>query len=158
VDYGSGGGPMSRVLRERGIDAVSWDPVDNEALPEGKTFDVVTCFEVFEHAASTQSTTREILGLLAPDGVVVFSALTADHLPYHDVGYWYIAPRNGHITIYSRKALKTLFALFGYKVHHFNDNVHKAYKELPVWLAPPRTVNVRDSIDDGLPSPRADAP
>ena len=138
LDYGSGNGLMSQVLCERGIDATSWDPVNNEALPDKKDFDVVTCFEVFEHAASPQATNKEILTFLAPSGVVVFSTLTTDQLPYRDVGYWYIAPRKGHITIYSRKALKTLFAGFGYKVHHFNDNVHMAYRDLPAWLAPAR--------------------
>ena len=135
LDYGGGEGRTAALLRERGIAATSWDPLASTALPPGDTFDVVTCFEVFEHTTRPRATAEDALRFLAPQGVLLFSTLTAEGLPPRHVDYWYLAPRNGHVTIYSKAALKTLFAQLGCTVHHFNDNVHMAYRRLPAWLA-----------------------
>jgi 2-polyprenyl-3-methyl-5-hydroxy-6-metoxy-1,4-benzoquinol methylase len=138
LDYGGGSGLMAELLRQKGVAATSWDPMTANPLPDKHHFDVVTCFEVFEHTASPTATAKSALGLLGRNGVLLFSTLTADALPPREVGFWYIAPRNGHITIYSKKSLRTLFAKFGYKTHHFNDNVHMAYQELPAWVTSER--------------------
>jgi hypothetical protein len=135
LDYGGGEGVTAHLLRERGIDAVSWDLMTEDSVPQRAHFDVVTCFEVFEHTATPRMTAEDALTFLGGEGVLLFSTLTVEELTPRDITSWYIAPRNGHITIYSKKALKTLFAQLGCTVHHFNDNVHMAYKKLPPWLA-----------------------
>ena len=138
LDYGGGAGRTAELLRARGIAATSWDPMTSAALPPGALFDVVTCFEVFEHTPVPLATAEDALRLLDPKGVLIFSTLTADELPPRAVHAWYIAPRNGHITIYTKTALKVMFERFGCTVHHFNSNVHMAYRQLPAWLAPQR--------------------
>ena len=136
LDYGGGTGLTAAVLRDKGIAAISWDPMREEAQPVQSRFDLVTCFEVFEHTATPRSTAENALTFLDHKGVLLFSTLAIDTLTPRDAGFWYIAPRNGHITLYSPKSLQALFAPLDCNVHHFNDNVHMAYRTLPAWLSP----------------------
>jgi len=136
LDYGGGNGKLAGLLRKDGLDAHSWDPMDAaHAPPPSDSFDFVSAFEVLEHTPEPVATVREALGLLGPRGVLLFSTLTIDHVPPRGMDHWYIAPRNGHITIYTRRALDTLFAQEGFRVHHFNDNLHMALNNDPDWLS-----------------------
>ncbi|MDE1184354.1 class I SAM-dependent methyltransferase [Paraburkholderia sp.] len=135
LDYGGGDGKLSALLRAHGVDAHSWDPMNAaDSAPPPLSCDVVTAFEVLEHTPTPRESVAEALGVLNAQGVMLFSTSTIDHLPARAIDYWYIAPRNGHITIYSSLALDTLFAQFGYRVHHFSNNLHLAVKEPPAWL------------------------
>lgn len=137
LDYGGGSGLMARALREKGLSAVSWDPMKPEVPPEPHTFDIVTCFEVLEHTPTPKKSAKEILAFLAPAGVVIFSTLVSDSWSPCDVNFWYVAPRNGHITIHTKNSLRTLFGAFGYRVHHMTDDVHMAFQTPPSWMMAP---------------------
>ncbi|HEY4354033.1 MAG TPA: class I SAM-dependent methyltransferase, partial [Paraburkholderia sp.] len=135
IDYGGGNGQLAALLRERGVDGYSWDPMgDDENKPPSGSFDLVTAFEVLEHTPAPVATVEQALGFLNGRGAMLFSTLTIDHLPPRAMDFWYIAPRNGHITIYTQQSLQSLFARFGYRVLHFNPNFHLALKEAPDWL------------------------
>lgn len=136
VDYGGGNGRLARALTECGVDATSWDPmVSDTVIPPPESFDFVSAFEVLEHTPDPVDSVREALGLLNHQGVLFFSTLTIDHLAPRAMDHWYIAPRNGHITLYTKRALTTLFGQFDYHVHHFSSGVHMALREAPAWLA-----------------------
>jgi len=135
LDYGAGQGMMARILREHELDCVSWDPmVQAEPFQAGGRYDLVTSFEVFEHTPTPVHTAREALSVLGDDGVLLFSTLTVDRLAHRDVGFWYIAPRNGHITIHTRRSLQRLFGQLGWRVHHLSDGLHLAYKKKPAFI------------------------
>lgn len=135
LDYGGGNGGMAALLKSGGIDASSWDPFGSDgALPASKAFDFVSAFEVFEHTVDPVATAKESLGLLTEKGVLFFSTLTMDHVPPRGMDNWYIAPRNGHISLYTNRALEALFGGFGYHVHHFSAGTHMAIDETPEWL------------------------
>ncbi|MEA3126124.1 MAG: hypothetical protein QOD67_3143 [Caballeronia sp.] len=130
LDYGGGNGKLTALLREGQVDASSWDPMaEDEEMPPSGSFDFVSAFEVLEHTPQPLTSVQQALGLLKRRGVVLFSTLTIDALPPRAIDHWYIAPRNGHITIHTRQSLHTMFAKFGYRVHHFNDNLHLALNE-----------------------------
>jgi SAM-dependent methyltransferase len=136
LDYGGGNGKLAGLLREGGLDAQSWDPMDAAGTPPpAERFDFMSAFEVLEHTPDPVATVREAVGMLGSRGVLLFSTLTVDHVPARGMDNWYIAPRNGHITLYTRHALDTLFAQEGYRVHHFNDNLHLALNHDPDWLS-----------------------
>ncbi len=135
LDYGGGNGLLAGLLRARGIAASSWDAMIDTGRPEPAAFDVVTSFEVFEHTTNPVATCAQALSCLRPQGVLLFTTLTVDTLPPRSAQFWYIAPRNGHVTIHTRASLARLFARFGYNLHHFSDVLHVALREVPPWLA-----------------------
>jgi SAM-dependent methyltransferase len=135
LDYGGGNGKLAGLLREGGVDSHSWDPMDETGdVPPSGSFDFISAFEVLEHTPEPLATVQQALGLLNERGVLLFSTLTVDHVPARGMDNWYIAPRNGHITLYTRRSLQTLFDSMGYRLHHFNDNLHMALNEVPAWL------------------------
>ena len=109
LDYGSGSGLFAQGLRSRGFDAVqTYDPFSSPARPQGR-FDVITCFEVLEHTIAPRACLDDIASFLEPGGCILFS--TGIQLADIDVlraNWWYIAPRNGHVSIYSLNSLARL--------------------------------------------------
>jgi 2-polyprenyl-6-hydroxyphenyl methylase/3-demethylubiquinone-9 3-methyltransferase len=109
LDYGSGAGVFVRGMRERGYRHIeAYDPFSNPLRPEG-TFDIITCFEVVEHLADPVATLGDMKSLLRADGCIIFSQTVqpADILAIRG-NWWYLAPRNGHISTYSEEALVAL--------------------------------------------------
>lgn len=135
LDYGGGNGKFAALLRQKGISAESWDPMEeNQGHFSEASFDIVTSFEVFEHTPDPHASTAEALRFLKPEGVFLFSTLTEESGPPRTTDHWYIAPRNGHITIYTKESLRQLFSQHGYQLLHFSELTHLAYKTLPAWL------------------------
>jgi SAM-dependent methyltransferase len=130
LDYGSGAGRMVEILRERGFSAVeAYDPISSPHRPRG-TFSLVTCFEVLEHTPDPMGLMKDIVSYLADDGVVYFSTgLCTPEILAGGLANWsYCAPRNGHISFYSRETLFHLAREFG--LHHawFDDARHIFYR------------------------------
>jgi 2-polyprenyl-6-hydroxyphenyl methylase/3-demethylubiquinone-9 3-methyltransferase len=135
LDYGGGTGLFAKVLTESGFRATTYDPFSAPARPQG-AFDLITCFEVMEHAPFPHTTAADMVSLLAPDGVILFSTLTQP-ANFDELGlrWWYVAPRNGHVSMYSRRALAILFEKHGLQLTSLTDLVHLAYRQLPPFAA-----------------------
>ena len=125
LDYGGGDGYLAAFLRDKGIDAASFDPVLDPRDPGGG-FDLVTAFEVFEHTTTPVETARAASDALAPDGTLLFSTLLHDDIAAQDMSSWYIAPRNGHVSIHTRKSLARLFGDLGFTARHLSPGLHLA--------------------------------
>ena len=78
-------------------------------LPQvDRKFDIIVSCEVVEHLPDPVGTFRMIRGWLKRGGVFAFQ--TAYYDPRHcDRDWWYIGPKNGHISLYSAKSLDYLF-------------------------------------------------
>jgi len=124
LDYGGGAGLLSQLLVEACFDSWSWDMLHDTARPDGD-FDLISCFEVFEHTPTPRETLADLLSFLRPGGVVLFSTLTLGPLPFHDASHWYIAPRNGHVSIHSDDSLRLLFG-DGWHVEKLSEAYHLA--------------------------------
>jgi len=118
LDYGGGNGLTAALLRENGWAFDSYDPFGHTDLSPDRIgrYNFCSAFEVFEHTPDPVGSLRDIIektrsgrlmiliGTGVNDGVV--SKETR-------LSWWYAAPRNGHVSLYSRKSLQTLAANFG---------------------------------------------
>jgi SAM-dependent methyltransferase len=137
LDYGGGNGLLSKLLRESNWDSVSYDPfVDGEVDP-GRfgRFDFITAYEVFEHVPDLQILLTSLCALLTHNSLLLFSTLISDGNieTKKRLDWWYASPRNGHISLFSRKSLSILAEGRGFKFGSFSNGLHVFYKTMPVW-------------------------
>jgi 2-polyprenyl-6-hydroxyphenyl methylase/3-demethylubiquinone-9 3-methyltransferase len=137
LDYGGGNGTLSAALREYGFQtALTYDPMvpGFSSRPEGK-YDLVTSFETLEHVPDPVGSVADILEYSAEPGLIFFSTLVqpAD-FDRQRLNWWYVGPRNGHISLFSKRALAMVWNRFGYKVASLTDDIHFAFRTLPSFL------------------------
>jgi SAM-dependent methyltransferase len=136
LDYGGGNGVLARALTEAGFRATTYDPFTVfSARPEGP-FDLITCFEVLEHSPFPDRTVSDMSRLLANEGIILCSTLTQpSNLDELGLRWWYAGPRNGHVSLYSRRALTILFQKHGLGLVSLSDLVHLAFRKLPAFAS-----------------------
>jgi hypothetical protein len=138
LDFGGGNDVFCNTLRAHGFSgAITYDPIvpEHASRPDGK-FDLVTCFETFEHLPDPLASAALILECLSETGLVLFSTSTQpSDFEKTGLAWWYIGPRNGHISIFSKRALAVLWGRYGYKTISLTDNIHLAFRTLPSFLA-----------------------
>ena len=118
LDYGSGAGVFAGRMREAGFRHIeSYDPFSSPERPSG-LFDIATCFEVLEHTPDPAGLIGDIRSFLRDDGCILFSQTVQppDILSLRG-NWWYLAPRNGHISTYTEEALAHLGARHGLVPH-----------------------------------------
>lgn len=114
LDYGSGAGVFAENLRMLGFESVSeYDPFSNPHRPSG-LFDVITCFEVIEHSPNPRELLADICSFLAPGGMLIISTgIQPPNFQQLRGSWWYVGPRNGHVSIFSQYARAYLMQSFG---------------------------------------------
>ena len=137
LDYGGGDGLLSKLMGEAGFASRSHDPFVNKdvALDALGQFDLVSAMEVFEHVPDVHALMRNLQSLLRPDGLVLFTTLVSDGniVRNQRLNWWYAAPRNGHISLFSRRSLALLAAAYGYQFASVNAGVHFLWRAVPPW-------------------------
>ena len=107
LDYGGGNGTFCAALRDAGFPvAVTFDPLvpEHATPPEGR-FDLVTSFETFEHMPDPAAGIASIIEFMAEPGIVFFTtSLQPDDIAKQRLNWWYAAPRNGHVSLFSGEA------------------------------------------------------
>lgn len=139
LDYGGGNGLLSRVLSASGWESSSYDPFvqrDLEIETLGK-FDLITAFEVFEHAPDPRKLISDLSALLVQDGLIVFTTLISDKqiTAHARLTWWYASPRNGHISLFSRDSLATLGAMKQFSLGSFSEGFHAFWRTVPAWAS-----------------------
>jgi SAM-dependent methyltransferase len=137
LDYGGGSGILANTLNEANFQSVSYDPfVDRQTNIEALgRFDLITAFEVFEHVPDVQQLMANLQTLLAPDGIVLFSTLLSDGniQPNQRINWWYASPRNGHISLFSKKSLALLARHHSFNFGSFSVGFHVFFTTVPTW-------------------------
>ena len=73
-----------------------------------------------------------MIELLEDPGLLVFSTLVqpAD-IDRQGLNWWYAAPRNGHVSLYSSQTLATLAKAFDCRFGSLNENAHVIFQTVP---------------------------
>ena len=135
LDYGGGNCRLSLELIDHGWDSWSCDPFVESDLHEGK-YSLITAIEVFEHVPAPHKLFEELTSLLEDDGIVIFTTLLSDGQLHTDerIKWWYIAPRNGHVGVWSKKSLEFMVRKYGFNARSSERGFHVLFrKRLPVW-------------------------
>ncbi len=137
LDYGGGNGVLSEILKSRGINSTSYDPFhgDSSEIIATQRFDLITAFEVFEHATDPHAVIDSIDHLIDTEGMILFSTQVSDgHIQNGQrLSWWYACPRNGHVCLFSTKSLNMLAETHGYKIRSISRSYHVMWKKMPAW-------------------------
>lgn len=136
LDYGGGRGLLAELLKGCGFEQVdSFDPFyDPGGRPAGRV-DIVTSFEVLEHALDPHAMLQDIETMLEPDGVFIFSTLVQPKdMAEIGLSWWYAKPRVGHVSLHSRLSLAHCAALRGWTFESFSAHLHAMYRVRPSWM------------------------
>ena len=134
LDYGSGTGAMAEMLRQRGFPQVEcYDPyVGGHSERPSLRYDCLVSIEVVEHSVNPAFTFSDMAGLLDDPGLIIFSTLLQPNdIEQIGLNWWYAAPRNGHVSLHTRKSLSVLLSRLGLQFLSRDDNVHVAFRNLP---------------------------
>ena len=139
LDYGGGGGVLSKTLNALNWQSQTYDPFVNRetSVAELGKFDLITAYEVFEHVPDVQDLMVNLRTLLSDNGVILFSTLVSDeHIkPNQRINWWYAAPRNGHISLFTTKSLSILAQHHGFHFGSFSSGFHTFFTQVPPWAS-----------------------
>ena len=137
LDHGGGNGVLSECLRLQDWNSQSYDPFNSEDEPIESlgTFDLITVFEVFEHVPNVNELFTNLSRLTDNQSMVIFSTLLSDGQlnAATKIDWWYASPRNGHISLFSKKSLQLLASQHSWNLHSFSQNLHVLYKIPSKW-------------------------
>lgn len=137
LDYGGGNDEFCAALRQAGFaEAVTYDPMVPQfaAQPTGK-FDLVTSFETFEHLPDPLAAIRSIVEFAADPGLIFFrTLLQPEDFDRQRLNWWYVAPRNGHISLFSKQSLSLAWERYGYRFASASGDLHFAFRTLPKYV------------------------
>jgi hypothetical protein len=114
LDYGSGSGLFAKAMKTHGFtEIVGHDPFSEPERPTG-LFQIITCFEVVEHAVRPLTIFEDMLSVLASDGaIIVGTGLQPANIGEIRCNWWYIAPRNGHVSVYAQETFTRIAEKLG---------------------------------------------
>jgi hypothetical protein len=118
LDYGGGNGLTAQLMREAGWAFDSYDPFGLTSISPDRLgrYNFCSAIEVFEHCPDPIASLRAIVEKASPGQLMILigTEVTDDVVSNQArLSWWYAAPRNGHVSLYSRKSLQILGAIFG---------------------------------------------
>lgn len=133
LDYGGGNGLTATLLRQRGWTYDSYDPFGHNDMREGRkgTYNFCSAFEVFEHSPDPIQSLSNIVELSSPERIMVLIGTGIHDSQVDDqsrLSWWYAAPRNGHVSLYSRKSLRTLGTRCGLHYSSVSPGTHLLHR------------------------------
>ncbi len=129
LDYGGGEGLTSALLRRDGWNYDSFDPFGAVSMTaENATrYNLCTSFEVLEHLADPATALSNLLKTTSPDDLIL---AIGTHLSDGNIdektrlSWWYAAPRNGHISLFSSASMRHLAAQHGLQYFRARPTLH----------------------------------
>jgi 2-polyprenyl-3-methyl-5-hydroxy-6-metoxy-1,4-benzoquinol methylase len=137
LDYGGGNGKMAELLAASDIlNVVTYDPfvAKFKERPTGK-FDFIVCAEVVEHSPTPKETFADITGFMAETSAVMIGTLLQPHdIQQQAMNWWYLGPRNGHVSLYSWAAMQHMAHATNCLLTSVNPGTHVLRRGQAAWL------------------------
>lgn len=129
LDFGAGSGLMAKTLRNRGWLYDAYDPFGevNMSSERRQMYNVCSAFEVFEHLVDPISEMKDLLAMCSPDKLALVIGTNASDGVVSEqsrLSWWYAAPRNGHISLFSKEALRRMAQRFELNYASFGSSTH----------------------------------
>ncbi len=129
LDYGAGNGLMAATLRNHGWVYDAYDPYGTNSVHKDRigSYNLCSAFEVVEHMPDPVAGFKTILEMCSSDKLmIVIGTSTSDGMISNTgpLSWWYAGPRNGHISLFSKDALRRLAARFGLTYTSFGSSTH----------------------------------
>jgi SAM-dependent methyltransferase len=118
LDYGAGAGVFAQCMSEMGFPYVAgYDPFSMPNRPDGE-FDIAIATEVIEHSPDPVGLLADMTSFLTPGGCILLGeSLQPANIDAVRGNWWYIAPRNGHVSAFTDRTLVTLARRHGMIFH-----------------------------------------
>jgi hypothetical protein len=133
MDYGGGAGELARQLQAEGFASVDTiDPFFGDGTAPTGVYDLMLGFEVFEHQKRPDASFAAAAAHLKPAGALLFSTLIQpDDIEVLGARWWYLAPRNGHVSLHTRHSLEILAHRHGFSLGSINESLHFGWRGEP---------------------------
>jgi hypothetical protein len=118
LDYGGGNGLTAELMSKAGWAFDCFDPFGHISISPERLgrYNFCSAIEVFEHSPDPAGSLRAIVEKASAGQLMILIAteLTDGVVSSSTrLSWWYAAPRNGHVSLYSRKSLQILGSMFG---------------------------------------------
>lgn len=136
LDYGGGNGRTVELLRDAGLVFDCWDPYGQTDMTPGRIgkYNFCTSIEVFEHTPDPAGSLGSLIEKCTSDKLIVMVGTSVHDGSVSDetrLNWWYAAPRNGHISLHSRKSLRTLASRFDLTYVSLSKGMHLMVRGYP---------------------------
>jgi hypothetical protein len=129
LDYGGGQGLTAQLMRNNGwrfdnLDLFGMTQMEHENL---NRYTICTAFEVFEHLLDPVSSLSEIVALASPNKFMIIIGTHLSDLTVNDasrLSWWYAAPRNGHVSLFSKKAMNHMAQIVSLDYYNPRPTLH----------------------------------
>jgi hypothetical protein len=135
IDYGGGNGLLSRILQQRNIDYHTYDPFGETDIIDDKigNFNLISSFEVLEHLTDPLSAFDRIVELATDKFILILSTQCSEGLldESNRLANWnYVSPRNGHVTIFTKKAFISIAKKYSMQYVSVSRGLHLFGKQI----------------------------
>lgn len=136
LDFGCGNGLLSQILMLKyGKQSYFYDPFNRHEgdfdLPKcsaNAVFDLVTAVEVFEHLVDPNLIFDQINPVTSKGTRLMTNTKLSSTFNGAFRDFWYVNPRAGHISFYTKKTLEVLANKHGWQLTHSNGGSHDFIK------------------------------
>jgi 2-polyprenyl-6-hydroxyphenyl methylase/3-demethylubiquinone-9 3-methyltransferase len=139
LDWGGGSGVMKGELERFGAARVEcYDPfIPKFATRPAGHFKLVTCFEVIEHLTDPKAALSDMVSFLDPDegALLISTSPQPDEIYIKTLQWFYLAPRNAHLSLFTDRAIKRLCDDAGLQVRKIFNDVFFCYRQAPAYAA-----------------------